>query len=487
MLQVKFPDVNLLALWPVIALVVTALVLLVVVVVRPRLEGAFYALLTLAGLAVALVLTLIQAGSTPISTFAGTWRTDDFAVFFTLVILAASILAVFLSEDWLRLHNVGQPEFYTVLLCGTVGMITSVSATDVMTLFLGIELMSVPTYLLTGFAKHERTSNEGAMKYFLLGAFSSAILLYGLVWAFGVTGSTNMDAIARFVANGGGEWRPAILLALLLIITGLGFKVAAVPFHMWTPDAYQGAPTVVTAFMSVAVKAAAFGALVRLLTQAFPGLSGDWGPVLVVLSVITMLLGNIVAIVQNDVKRMLAYSAIGHTGFMLVGLSTWSPSNRFGAASVLFYAFMYVFMNMGAFGILAWLENHGGGTTLDHLDGLWSKAPAAATSLAVFLLGLMGFPLTAGLWTKVFVFQATAQAGYTWLGVLMLLISAVAAVFYLRVVVRMFMFEPKLAIASPSQPLMVIGLAVALIGTVGLFVLFTPVLEFAERAVGIGA
>lgn len=482
-MQVQPPDISLFAVAPAVALVVTVLILILVIVIAPRAKGAFYALMTLAGLVVAFGLGLAQYGQPVINSFSRTWRTDDFSVFFTLTVLTAGILAVLISDAWLRLHNVGQPEFYILLLCSLVGMITSVSATDVMTLFLGIELMSVPTYMLTGFAKHNRASNEGAIKYFLLGAFSTAILLYGLVWAFGLSGSTNYFDIARFAAAAG-ESRPGMLLALLLIIAGFSFKIAAVPFHMWTPDAYQGAPTVVTAFMSVAVKAGAFGALVRLMTQAFPALWQDWGPVLLILSILTMLLGNIVAIVQDDVKRMLAYSSIGHTGFMLAGLASWSPENPAGAWSVLFYAFVYVFMNIGAFGVLAWMENHGSGTTLDHMNGLFGRAPAAAAALGVFLLGLMGFPPTAGLWTKVFVFQATAQGGYIWLGVLLFLISAVAAVFYLRVMFRAFMYEPKYALASPSQPLMVAGLVAAAVGTLGLGVLFLPVLELAQRAVG---
>ncbi len=481
---VEYPSVNLFAISSIIALVVTVLVVLMLAVAAPRVRGAIYAAITLAGIGTALALAVAQSGEDPVSTFSGSWRSDTLSLFLTFVILTSGILAVLISDSWLRLHNVGQAEFYTVLLCSLVGMITVVSATDLMTLFVGIELMSVPTYLLTGFAKHEQRSNEGAMKYFLLGAFSSAILLYGFTWAFGLSGSTNLARIAEFTANGGGDARTAFLLAILLIIAGLSFKVAAVPFHMWTPDAYQGAPTVVTAYMSVAVKAAGFGALVRLMTEAFPGMYREWGIVLVVLSVLTMLLGNVVAIVQDDVKRMLAYSSVGHTGFMLVGLAVWSPENRLAVASVLFYAFAYVFANLGAFGVLAWMENHGGGTTLDHMNGLFGRAPAAAGALAIFLLGLMGFPLTVGLPAKIFLVQATIEANYLWLGIVLVLLSALAAVFYLRVMFRMFMYEPRYALASPSQPLMVIGLVASVVGTVGLGVFFSPVWEYAQRAAG---
>lgn len=480
----NLPVPNLYAISPAIALTVTAALVLMVAVIAPRLVGGIYPVLTLAGLLVALGLAAAQLGSEPVSTFSASWRTDDFSLFFTVTVLIAAVLAVLISDAWLRLNNVSQAEYYTVLLCSTLGMVVSASAIDLMTLFLGIELMSVPTYVLTGFAKHTRASNEGALKYFLLGSFSSAILLYGMTWTFGVTGSTNFAAINRFVGNGSGEFRSAILLAMLFMIAGFGFKTATVPFHMWTPDAYQGAPTVVTAFMSVSVKAGAFAALVRLMTEALPGMAPDWRPVLIVLSILTMLLGNVVAIAQEDVKRMLAYSSVGHTGFMLVGLATWSPDNGLGASSVLFYAFAYVFMNLGAFGILAWMENHGGGTTLDHMEGLFAKAPLAAAALALFLLGLMGFPLTVGLPAKIFVFQAAVEGGYAWLAVVGLLISAAAAVFYARVMVRMFMYEPKLALASPRQPVMVAGLAICVVATVLLGVLFGPIFELAQRAVG---
>jgi NADH-quinone oxidoreductase subunit N len=481
---VALPDINLFALSPAVTLVITACVLLLLVVALPRLQGAVYAFVTLLGIGVAVALTIAQLSGSPSTTFGGFWRADGFSAFFTLTVLLAAALGVCISDDWLRLHRVGQPEYYAILLCSATGAIVCASAGELATLFLGIELMSVPTYVLTGFAKRERVSNEGAMKYFLLGAFSTAILLYGMTWMFGLTGSTTYAGIAQFVAGGGGESRAAILLAMLLMIAGLSFKIAAVPFHMWTPDAYQGAPTVVTAFMSVAVKAGAFAALTRLMTEAMPGLAADWRPVLIALAILSMLLGNVAAIVQYDVKRMLAYSSVGHTGFMLVGLGVWSPDNRLGAASVLFYSFAYVFMNLGAFGVLAWIENHGGGTTLDHMEGLFSKAPWAAAALAVFLLGLMGFPLTVGLPAKVFVFQAATEGGLTWLAVLGLVLSAVAAVYYLRVMVRMFMYEPKLALASPEQPLMVFGLTVAAVATVLLGVLFSPILELAQRAVG---
>lgn len=482
--QVTLPSPNLFAVSPMIALIVTAVVELALMVGSRKDRGMGYPIVAFMGIAVALAFAIGQINYSPVTTFSGNWRMDDFSVFFDLAILISGLLAVLIGQDWLRFSGYPQVEFYTVMLCSMTGMLVSASSYNLITLFIGIELTSVPVYVLTGYAKHERVSNEGAMKYFLLGAFSSAILLYGLVWTYGVTGGTGYDAIRRFIGNGTGDFHGALLFASLLIIAGLSFKIAAVPFHMWTPDAYQGAPTVVTAFMSVSVKAGAFAGLIRILTQAMPGISADWSVIVIAIAIITMLLGNFVAIAQNDVKRMLAYSTIGHTGFMLVGLGTWSPSNTLGASSVLFYVFAYVFMNLGAFAVLAWVENHGGSSHIDDLDGLFSQAPAAAMAMGVFMLGLMGFPLTVGLPAKVFVFQSAAAEGRVWLALLGLLISAVGAFYYMRVVVRMFMYQPKAALASPKQPMMAIGIAASAVGTVLLGVLFSPIFDLAQRAVG---
>lgn len=483
-LSVNLPAYNLWAIAPTIAVVVTALAVVCVLAVGRSDRGNIYPAITLAGLVAALVLTLLQIDDPPVKTFSDNWITDNFSVFFDLAIIISGILGVLISQSWLRITNYPHVEFYAILLCSMVGMLTTASAYNVMTLFVGIELMSVPIYVLTGYAKHSRASNEASLKYFLLGAFSSAILLYGLTWVYGVTGGTSYDAIRGYIGNGSGSFHGALLLATLLIIAGLCFKIAAVPFHMWTPDAYQGAPTVVTAYMSVSVKAAGVAALVRILIQALPGVSQDWNIILIVIAIITMLLGNIVGVVQKDVKRMLAYSSIAHTGFILVGLSVWSPSNAIGASSAMFYSFAYVFMNLGAFGVLAWVEHHGGGTDLDDLNGLFNQAPAAAMAMAACLLGLMGFPLTVGLPAKIFVFQAAAGSGHIWLALLGLVISAVGAVYYLRVILRMFMYQPKLALASPRQPMMAVGLGIAALGTIFLGVLFSPIFELAQRAVG---
>ncbi len=480
--SVSLPQPNLLAISPVIALTVAAVLVLGCVIARPLIRGVVYPVIAMAGLVAALALALIQLGNRPVTTFSGNWRTDAFSLFFTITVVIAGILAVLISDSWLTENDVPQAEFYAVLLCSVIGAIVSASAYNLIALFVGIELMSVPTYILTGFAKHNRVSNEAALKYSLLGGFSTAILLYGLTWTYGVTGETGYPAIRGFVGNGQGGFHAAVLLASMLVIAGLGFKIAAVPFHMWTPDAYQGAPTVVTAFMSVSVKAGAFAALVRILTDAFGGIYRDWSPILIVIAIVTMVLGNVVAIVQNDVKRMLAYSSIAHTGFMLVGLATWNPGNAVGVSGVLFYAFAYTFMNLGAFGMLAWLEAHGAGTGIDDVNGLFSRAPLAALGFSACLLGLMGFPFTVGLPAKVFVFQAAAGGGYVWLALLSLLLSAVGAVYYFRPMVRMFMHEPKVVLASPRQTVMAVGLGVAALGTVLLGVLFSPVFDLAQRA-----
>lgn len=481
-MNASFPNVDFWALTPVIIVSITACAVLLIDIFTPISKGKVYPAVAVLGQALALIVALIQLGDAPVTTFGGSWRTDRFSLFFTITVLISGILGVLICDSWLRIRNLGRSEFYTLLLCSVAGVIVTASAHDLITLFIGIELTSIPTYILTGFAKHDQRSNEASLKYFLLGAFSTAILLYGLTWLFGITGGITYPEIAAFGLGPGDASKVPLLFAVLLIIVGLGFKSAAVPFHMWTPDAYQGAPTVVTAFMSVSVKAGAFAALTRLMVEAVPDLYGSWGPVLAVIAVLTMFVGNIVAIVQEDVKRMLAYSSVGHTGFILAGLAGWVPNNDMAVASVLFYSFVYVFMNLGAFGILAWLENHGGNTLLDSMDGLFLRFPQAAGALAIFLLALMGFPLTAGLPAKVFVFLGAADGGYTWLGVLVFVASIISAVFYLKVMVRMFMYEPKVALASPRQPDMAIALGVCAIATVLLGILFMPILNLALSA-----
>ncbi|MGI9252475.1 MAG: NADH-quinone oxidoreductase subunit N, partial [Thermomicrobiales bacterium] len=353
-------------------------------------------------------------------------------------------------------------------------------------IFIGIELASLSTYVLTAFAKKRETAVEGAMKYFLLGIFASAILVYGMSWIYGATGMTNLHGISASLAAVGGGGAdvlkdPSLLLALLLLIVGLGFKMAAVPFHFWTPDAYDGAATPVSGWMSVVPKAAAFAAAIRILVVALGSMSQDWVNLIAVLALVTMAFGNIVAISQLKVKRMLAYSSIAHTGYMMVGLAVWRTSSSYdavntgdqGIAALLYYLFAYAIMNLGAFAVITWVQHRGRGLTLDDFSGLASSRPLAAAALTVFLVSLMGIPPTIGFYAKYRVILAAVEAGPIGLALAIgiVVMSAVSAYYYLRLVAVMYFNESSAPLKDASTPLLNLGISVMAVITIlgGLF------------------
>ncbi|HYO30031.1 MAG TPA: NADH-quinone oxidoreductase subunit N, partial [Thermomicrobiales bacterium] len=359
------------------------------------------------------------------ATFFWLLRADGLSVFLSLVILVAAALTVACAASYIDRLEGRMPigEFYVLLAFSTLGALFVASAGDLVMIFIGIELSSLATYVLTAFAKRRTSAVEGAMKYFLLGIFASAILVYGMAWIYGATGTTNLDGIAGSLqtsVQGAGFLEPSLLFALLLLVVGLGFKMAAVPFHFWTPDAYDGAATPVTAFMSVVPKAAAFAATIRILVQALGPMREEWLNLIAALALLTMAFGNIVAISQRNVKRMLAYSSIAHTGYMMVGLAAYRNESGFGGgagtgdqgvASLLFYLFAYAIMNIGAFGVVAWLQHRGRGLTLDDFSGLGATHPLAAAAMTVFLIALMGIPPTIGFYAKYRVILAAIESG----------------------------------------------------------------------------
>ncbi len=416
------------------------------------------------------------------TTLNGMVRWDTVAVFFMVVILASSILTVLLSDTYGPYRRLPMGEYYTILALGTLGMMLTASAGDLVMVFIGIELSSISVYILTGFQRNRAESLEAAIKYFLLGLLATAILTYGMAWLFGLTGQTNITRIAQYLAATPAlHDTPALLFALLLLVTGLGFKAAAVPFHMWTPDAYSGAPTSITAFMSVGPKAAAFAAIVRVLVEAMSPVVAQWSIAVMVLAVMTMALGNIVAISQRNVKRMLAYSSIAHTGYMLVGLAAFQPgSTDQGVPATLFYTFAYVFMNIGAFGIVIWLQHRGAGTDIEDFNGLGARAPLSALALAIFLMSLMGLPPLIGFWAKYYVIVAAIQANLVWLAVVVVLASAVSAYFYLRVIAAMYFGERTEALPHRPTPLLQAGLALAALATIAFGIFSGPVLALAR-------
>ena len=367
---------------------------------------------------------------------------DKYALFFVLLFCAAAVLAILLSDSYLAAHQAARGEFYSLLLMVVAGMIGMAISTDLIALFISFELMSLPTYVLAGWARHDPRSGEAALKYFLNGAFSSAILLFGFALLYGFTGATNYAGIAAGLERLSGS-DVAAMTALVLVIAGFGFKVSAVPFHNWAPDVYEGAPTPVTAFMAVGVKAGAFAGFLKLFVVAVAPQGGNWTGILTVVAVLTMVVGNVLALPQRNLKRMFAYSSIAHAGYILLGLIAFGKTGgSAGSSAVLVYLAAYVFMNIGAFGVLVYVRNRRQfNYDLEEVAGMARSMPLAALGLTLFMLSLTGIPPTAGFWGKFYLFAAVVDARLTWLAVVAVVMSAVSAFYYLRVVWYMYFSE----------------------------------------------
>jgi len=412
----------------------------------------------------------------------GVVRADDFGLFVQMVLLGVGLLTLVFSPKAIERDSLPAGEYYALVLFAIAGMMLMAVATDLLVIFLALEVFSLALYVLTGLRRHEYSSTEGAFKYFILGGFASAFFLYGIAFTYGLVGSTHLDRVASAVQAQALSGNPLLLVAMGLLLVGLAFKVAAVPFHMWTPDAYEAAPTVITGFMSTAVKAAGFAVFVRVFLLALEPLRAEWMPVVWVLAVCTMVLGSVVGVAQTNLKRMLAYSSIAHGGYLLVAVIA---GGDMGKASILFYLVVYAITNVGAFAVLALLSTRD--APMEHLDdyrGLWHSNPAIAGLLTIFLLSLGGFPPTAGFVAKWFVFSAAVGAGQFSLAIIGVLTSVVSVFFYLRIVVMMYMAEKRDAAAPPRVPrpaLAALSLSAAVLFYLG--VLPTRVLELAARSV----
>ena len=373
--------------------------------------------------------------------FGGMFVHDGFTVFFTLLFCSIGAIAVLLSWDYVKRTRINQAEYYALLLSATLGMVIMAASNDLITIFLGLELMSLALYVLVGFRRGQLESNEAALKYFLLGAFASGFLLYGIALLYGATGTTGLDRMSSFIAVSPVLRNPLFIAGGLLVLVGFGFKVAAVPFHMWTPDAYEGAPTSVTAFMSAGAKAAGFAALLRLALKVLAVTRADWAPLLAWVAILTMTVGNVTALLQTNVKRMLAYSSIAHAGYVLVAVVAGGPE---GASAALFYLAVYAFMNLGAFGILTMMGRGAEERVLiGDLAGVGFRQPLLGLAMTVFMLSLGGIPPTAGFMGKVVVFGAALNAGLVPLVIVGVLNSVVSIFYYLRVTIAMYMEEPR--------------------------------------------
>jgi NADH-quinone oxidoreductase subunit N len=364
-------------------------------------------------------------------------RLDRFANFVIALVAFASLLSCLLSVGYLSELRIQHGEYYALILIATAGMMLLVSATDMVMVFLGIEIMSIPIYVLAGFDRRRLRSNESALKYFLVGSFASALLLYGMALLYGATGHTSFEGI-----RAGWDGGPLALCGLGLVLVGFTFKISSVPFHQWTPDVYEGAPTTVTAWMSVTVKLAAFAALLRVLTSAFPGpAETGLGPALWAIAAATMVVGNVMAVIQDNVKRMLAYSSIAHAGYLMIALVTATP-DAWGA--MLFYLLAYLFTNLGAFAVIVALANRGQDTDrIEQFAGLAARRPGLAALMTLFMLSLAGIPGTVGFMAKFHLFLAAVRGGEVVLTIIAVLTSVVSVYFYLRLPVVMYMREPS--------------------------------------------
>jgi NADH-quinone oxidoreductase subunit N len=407
---------------------------------------------------------------------------DNFGLFVTWVLIIVGLLSLAISEPTIDREHLPRGEYYALMLFATAGMMLMATASDLLLIFLALEVLSLAVYVLTGIRRDSRAGTEAALKYFLLGAFSSAFFLYGIAFTYGLTGSTRLERVGSLIAAQAASPTPMQLAALGLLLVGFAFKVSAVPFHMWTPDAYEGAPPAVTGFMSTGVKAAAFAAFVRVFLSAFDPLRASWSDVIWIIAAATMIVGTVVGVAQSSVKRMLAYSSIGHGGYLLVALLS---GNDIGKGAVLFYLLAYAVTNIGAFGVIAVLDSADRpNDQIKDYAGLSNDHPALAALMTIFLLSLGGFPPLAGFIAKWYVFSAAIKAGYTWLAIIGVLTSVVSVFFYLRVVVMMYMTPSDTTVSFPPVPRMAgAALVVSAVLVFYLGVLPTRVLDWAAASI----
>lgn len=470
----NLPAVDWVPLLPLLAVTTAAIVVLVTDLFLQG-ERDVLAWLSLLGLAVTAVVAAVLWGHSS-RTLGGTFVADNYAVFFDLLFCAASALTVLMAIDYLGTTSIRAGGYYSLVLFATAGMMTMAAATDLIVIFLGLEVMSIAVYVLAGVWRQDVRSNEAALKYFLLGAFATGFLLFGIALIYAVTASTRLDAIAEHVARHGGEGREMLALGLGLLLVGFGFKVAAVPFHVWTPDVYEGSPTSVTALMAVGVKAAAFSAFARVFLESAAATSAQWSPVLWWLAVLTMTVGNLLAITQANIKRMLAYSSIAHAGYLLVAMVA-GPEQ--GGPALLFYLLAYAAMNLGAFAVVIALGRRGeANEEIERYAGLGFRRPLLAMAMATFLLSLAGVPPLVGFAGKFYVFRAAVDSGYVGLAVIGVLNSAVSAYYYIWVIVMMYMRDGDLE-PTPlwARPYLATTIGIAFVATVLLGIL--PGLGFA--------
>ncbi len=457
------PIPNFHAIAPEIIVAATALLVLGIDIVQPRGKKGKLAFLGAVGLVVAGLFSYNLLQHPPVTDITG-FSADAYAQFFKIIFCLAGLMVIGISVRYLNLEGFSLGEYYFIILLAILGQMIMASGTNLLVIYVGLELMAISLYILAGFFKNHPKSNEASVKYFLLGSFSSGIFLYGIVMTYGLTGSLDLSGIAGKLA--GLPFTGLTLLAVIMMGAGFAFKIAAAPFHFWTPDVYEGAPTSVTAFMSVGPKAAAFAALIRVFSTAFGSLRVEWTTLFIALSIATMVTGNFIALRQTNIKRMLAYSSIAHAGYLMIG---FVAGGEMGISSMMLYLMIYAFMNIGAFGVVILLNRVGGiGDQINDFAGLSKVSRTSAFVMMVFMFSLAGIPPTAGFAGKFYIFMAAVKSGYVWLAVIGVLNSAVSAYYYLRVIMRMYMTEPN---GEPVLNVSTALSAILLIAVVGILVI----------------
>ena len=472
---------------PELVLTAGSLLLLIVDVLLPKSRGgaaplAWVTILVLGATAVALG----PFASTHVEVAGGLLAVDRFGLYFKIVFLFAAAVTVLMSIPYLEVEGARSPgEYYFLVLCATLGMMIMAGGIDLITIFIGLETMAVSFYILAGFIKPSQRSNEAAVKYFLLGAFSLGILLYGMSLMYGLSGTTNLRVMAPLFA--GQERDPRLVLAVILVVAGVGFKIAAVPFHMWAPDVYEGAPTPVTAFLSVGSKAASFAMLLRIFLEGLPAMRDDWRLLFVALAILTMTIGNVAAVTQTNVKRMLAYSSVAHAGYVLIGVvaaaSTLPDVRERGITAILIYLLIYSFMQLGAFAVVVLLRRQDVvGDELKDFSGLHFRQPFAAFAMLLFMLALGGIPPTAGFMGKFWLFGAAIDAGYVGLAVIGVLNSAISLYYYVRVIVFMYLKRETIGSEPKTSGALALALGIAVVATIALGIYPRQLFEVAEAS-----
>lgn len=474
-------DIDWLAILPTLLVAGTGILGLLVEIIFPKRDNGLIIGISLAGLALAGFLIWGQYGQPPADSFAGMLWRDSFALTMQLLIIGATFLAILFSEGYLREKRIPFGEFYPLMLWSAVGAMVMATSRNLLMIFLGVEILSIALYVMAGMSRNEEKSEESALKYFLLGAFASAFLLYGIALVYGATGSLNLSGVVVAWTGHDPTAKTLLLFGLAMMLIGLSFKASFVPFHQWTPDVYQGAPTNVTTFMASASKIGAFAALVRVL-DGFQVASSYWIPALTWVAILTMVFGNLIALVQKDVKRILGYSSIAHAGYMLVGLlAHYSNPAQISLNTLIYYLLSYSLMTIGAFAVISMVAKGGKeGTRLKDLHGLWQRSPLAAASLILFVVSLIGVPPTSGFFGKMMIFTDSVTAGMVPLAVILAVTSIISVYYYLGIARAVFVADEdaEKARSAPMNGGLAAACLICSVGVIAVVVAFTPVMNF---------